>query len=73
LVLYLTLKRKMGCLMFTIVKQPEGEVVEFEWYATWWQELREKIFPVWYTTKYPSKTEIKKKVEVYTRLNNERK
>jgi hypothetical protein len=52
--------------MFTIVKEP-AEEVEFEWYTTWWQELREKIFPVWYTTKYPSKTELKK------RINNEKK
>ena len=40
----------------------EGEY-EFDWYKSWWQELRTKILPGWWLRRYPSLREVKKKVK----------
>ena len=53
---------RLICSVFT---KTEGEY-EFEWYTTWWQELRAKIFPQWWLTRYPSKREIKKKIKAFS-------
>jgi len=42
----------------------EGEY-EFEWYKSWWQELRAKLFPKFWLDRYPSKMETKKKVKAF--------
>lgn len=34
--------------------------IEFKWYASWWQELRQKLFPSWYLSKFPSRWEVKR-------------
>ena len=48
-------------LSMRVFKRDEGEY-EFEWYTTWWQELRSKILPKFWLRKFPSKKEVKKKV-----------
>ena len=48
-------------LSMRVFKRDEGEY-EFEWYASWWQELRSKILPQFWLRKFPSKKEVKKKV-----------
>jgi len=52
---------RLTCKFFT---HSEGEH-EFEWYKSWWQELRAKLFPRFWLAKYPSKMETKKKVKVF--------
>lgn len=50
---------RLSCKFLT---RDEGEY-EFEWYKSWWQELREKMLPRWWIKQYPSKMEIKKKIK----------
>jgi hypothetical protein len=52
-------------LVSTFYSKKEGEF-EFEWYVSWWQELRDKILPKWWLRKYPSKWETKKTVRSYS-------
>lgn len=40
--------------------------IEFDWYTSWWQELRTKILPSWWLNRYPSKREIKQKKKVFS-------
>jgi hypothetical protein len=50
---------KLNC---SILTKGQGKY-EFQWYSSWWQELRNKIFPGWFLNKWPSKKEIKKTVK----------
>lgn len=50
---------RLTCQFMT---KDEGEY-EFEWYKSWWQELRVKILPERWLNRYPSKWEMKKKVK----------
>ena len=34
-------------------------VYDFEWYASWWQELRERLLPSWWLDRRPSRREVK--------------
>ncbi len=44
-----------------VCAREEGEYT-FEWYTSWWQELRNQILPNWWLSKYPSKMEVKEKI-----------
>lgn len=41
----------------------EDQTYDFEWYASWWQELRERILPGWWLRDYPSRLETKKRIQ----------
>ena len=45
-------------------RHAEGEY-KFEWYASWWQELRVKILPKWWLLRYPSKYETKRRIKAF--------
>ncbi len=49
---------RLTCKVFA---KEEGEYA-FEWYTSWWQELRKQILPNWWLLKYPSRMEVKKKI-----------
>jgi hypothetical protein len=51
-------------VILTFWGRDEG-CIEFNWYSSWWQELREKIFPHWYLERFPSKREIKMKRRIF--------
>lgn len=55
----------MARLTCNFFQKTEGEY-EFEWYKSWWQELRGKLFPQWWLDRYPSKREIKKKIQAFS-------
>ena len=39
------------------------QTYHFDWYASWWQELRHKILPNWWLEKHPSKWETKRRIQ----------
>ena len=47
-----------------IWRHAEGEY-KFEWYASWWQELREKVLPRWWLSRHPSKKEVKERIKAF--------
>lgn len=50
---------RLTCKFYT---HGEGEY-QFEWYKSWWQELRNKILPKWWLVRYPSIMETKETVK----------
>lgn len=52
-------------LTMQVFTKDENEY-EFEWYKSWWQELRMRILPQWWTRRYPSKREVKKKIKTFS-------